>query len=56
MDAVFKLVSLLIILYVLFWVTIKVGTGLGNWFPFALVCFGCVVGISTGVYNLTKKK
>jgi hypothetical protein len=56
MGAVFKLVSLLIILYVLFWVTIKVGTGLGNWFPFALVCLGTALGILTGVMKWTKKK
>ena len=55
MGMVLKLVSLLVALYVLFWVTIKVGTGLGNWFPFALACFGTVLGILTSVIKRKKK-
>jgi apolipoprotein N-acyltransferase len=51
-----KLIALLIILYCIFWVSFKVGVGLGYWGPFVMVCVGTLVGVLYGVAKLITNK
>lgn len=56
LNAICKLIALLLVGWLIIWITYKIGAGLGNWFPFGAAMFGLVMGIVFYVVEAVKKK
>lgn len=55
LNAISKLIAMLLVGWFILWGTYHIGAGLGNWFPFGAAIFGLVMGIVFCIVEAVKK-